>query len=297
MAIFVHVVECGSFTKAADVLRLGKSVVSAHVAALESKLGVQLIARSTRSLTLTTDGRAFLDECRQMLASAEAAMTAIDSRALSVSGLIRLTASYNLGIHYLIPQLAAFRAEHPGITIDLVLDDSVSNIIDNGFDMAIRVGRLVDSSLYATELATCRLLVCATPSLVQALGPINEPEQLVNVPWISIAQLPHPDRLNLVHRETSEMRSVSLGIVARTTSGIAAREFVCSGAGFSALPDYAVASALKSGSLVEVLPKWRELENRPITALFPSRAGMPSRVRELVAFLRDRFSVRANPSS
>lgn len=292
MAVFVHVIECGSFTKAAELLGLGKSVVSAHVAALEAKLGTQLIARSTRSLTVTDDGRAFLAECRAMMASAEAAMSAIDTRVATISGTIRLTASYNLGVNYLIPQLAAFRAEHPAVRLDLVLEDSVSNLIDGGFDLAIRVGRLVDSGLYSTELARCRLQVCAAPSFVKAHGALESPEQLAELPWVAIAQLPHPDRLDLVHRQTNALRSVRLGIAVRTTSGIAAREFVTHGGGAALLPDYAVSRALATGELVELLPDWRELEDRPITALYPSREGMPARVRELVHWLRRGFAAQ-----
>lgn len=292
MAVFVHVIECGSFTKAAELLGLGKSVVSAHVAALESKLGTLLIARSTRSLTLTDDGRAFLAECRAMMASADAALSAIDKRVSTIGGSIRLTASYNLGVNYLIPQLAAFRRDHPGVRFDLVLEDSVSNLIDGGFDLAIRVGRLVDSGLYSTELARCRLLVCASPAFLRSRAPLEAPEQLAELPWVAIAQLPHPERLDLVHRQSNEMRSVRLDLAVRTTSGIAAREFVVQGGGVGVLPDYAVARDLAEGRLVELLPDWRELEDRPITALYASREGMPARVRELIQRLRRGFSAR-----
>lgn len=290
MAVFVQVVDSGSFSKAATSLGLGKSVVSAHVAALESKLGTQLIARSTRSLTLTEDGAAFYEGCRQMVLSAENALATIESRREAVSGTIRMTTSYNLGVNFVIPQLAAFRERYPEIQFDLVLEDSVSRVIEERFDIALRVGRLADSGLFATELTRCRLVVCAAPSLLKGLPQITEPAQLCALPWVAITQLPHYERVDLVHRDSAERLSVRLAIAVRATSGIAAREFIRRGAGIGLLPDYAVRDDLAGGHLVEVLPHWRELEERPITAVFPSREGMSMRVRLLVDFLRAAFA-------
>lgn len=290
MAVFVQVVEAGSFSKAASTMGLGKSVISAHVAALEAKLGTQLIARSTRSLTLTDDGSVFYQGCRQMVASAEDALATIESRREAVSGTIRMTMSYNLGVNFVIPQLAAFRARHPDVNFDLVLEDSISRLIEERFDIALRVGRLADSGLFATELTRCRLVLCASPGLLRDLPAIEQPEQLCTLPWVAITQLPHYERVDLVHHVTSERRSVKLAIAVRTTSGIAAREFIRRGAGIGLLPDYAVHADLSANQLAEVLPQWRELEERPITAIFPSRSGMALRVRLLVDFLRAAFA-------
>lgn len=290
MAVFVQVVDCGSFSKAATALGLGKSVVSAHVAALESKLGTQLIARSTRSLTLTEDGAAFYEGCRQMVDSAENALATIESRREAVNGTIRMTTSYNLGVSFLIPQLAAFRERHPDVQFDLVLEDAVSRVIEERFDLALRVGRLADSGLFATELTRCRLVLCAAPAMLRKLPAIVEPQQLCTLPWVAITQLPHYERVDLVHRETAERLSVRLAVAVRSTSGIAARAFILRGAGLGLLPDYAVFADLAAGRLAEVLPQWRELEERPITAVFPSREGMSLRVRLLVDFLRAAFA-------
>src|SRR5437870_1644956 len=116
MAVFVQVVESGSFSGAARTLGLGKSVVSAHVAALESRLGTQLINRSTRALALTQEGRVFYDGCREMVAAGEGAFATVESQRKGASGLIRLTSSYNLGVTFLIRQLTAFGTVHPDVS-------------------------------------------------------------------------------------------------------------------------------------------------------------------------------------
>ena len=286
MAVFTHVVEHGSFSKAAVALGLGKSVVSAHVAALESRLGTQLLTRSTRALTLTQEGLAFYESCRSMVAAGENAFATVESKRVSVSGTIRLTASYNFGVSFLIAELAKFKQVHPDVSFDLVLEDSVSNVIEERFDLAVRVGRLPDTGLFATKLGTCVMLVCASPEFVRTHARINKPDDLVNLPWITITQLPHPETLNLVHGKTGQRRTLRLHAAVKTHAGIAAREFVRCGAGVGLLPDFAVAGDLRRGDLVHVLPAWSEAFERPISAVFPSRDRLPTRVRLLIDFLR-----------
>lgn len=289
MAVFAQVVEQGSFSKAAVALGLGKSVVSAHVASLEARLGAQLINRSTRALSLTQEGSAFYENCRQMVAAGETAFATLESQRVGASGSIRLTSSYNFGVSFLIERLAAFRKIHPDVSFDLVLEDSVSNIIEERFDLALRIGRLADTGLFAAELGVCRMLLCASPQLLRSSPKVNEPSDLVRLPWVSITQLPHPEKLHLVHAKSAQRTILSVHPAVKTHSGIAAREFIRCGAGIGLLPDYAVTADLRSGSLVQLLPAWQESYERPISALFPSRDRLPTRVRMLVDFLRQSF--------
>jgi len=295
MAVFVEVVERGSFSKAAKAMGLGKSIVSAHVAALERRVGAQLLIRSTRALAPTQEGSAFYENCRRMVTAGEAAFAAVESRSVHVSGTIRLTSSYNVGVSFLIERLARFRQDHPEVEIDLVLEDSVSNIIEERFDLAVRVGRLPATGLFATELGTCRMLVCAAPGLLDGHPRITKPEDLLKLPWISIMQLPHQDKLHLVHARTEQRRTVRLHAKIKTHSGIAAREFARCGAGVALLPDYAVERDIQRGDLVRLLPLWNEAHPRPISAVFPSRDRLPTRARLLIDFLRDSHLPR--PSS
>ena len=292
MAVFAQVVERGSFSKAAVALGLGKSVVSAHVAALERRLGTQLINRSTRALSLTQEGNAFYESCRQMVAAGESAFATVESKRIGASGSIRLTASYNFGVSFLIAQLAQFRKTPPDVSFDLVLEDSVSNVIEERFDLALRVGRLPDTGLFATEIGTCRMLLCASRELVRAQPKISAPDDLLKLPWVSIMQLPHPEKLDLVNARTSQRLSLRLHARVKTHSGIAAREFVRCGAGVALLPDYAVTEDLRRGDLVQLLPNWKEAHPRPISALFPSRDRLPTRVRMLVDFLAQSYAER-----
>lgn len=296
MAVFTQVVEHGSFSKAAIALSLGKSVVSQHVAALEHRLGTQLIHRSTRALSLTPEGSAFYDSCRQMVAAGEGAFATVESQRTGASGSIRLTSSYNFGVSFLIPQLAQFRKVHPDVSFDLVLQDSVSNVIEERFDLALRVGRLPDTGLFAKEIGTCHMLLCASREFVGAHPKIKAPADLVKLPWVSITQLPHPEKLELVNSRSAQRLSVRLHATVKTHSGIAAREFVRCGAGVALLPDYAVIDGLRRGELVRLLPGWEEAHPRPISALFASRNRLPTRVRLLIEFLRQAFAQR-DPST
>jgi DNA-binding transcriptional LysR family regulator len=287
MAVFVEVVERGSFSKAAKALGLGKSIVSAHVAALEKRIGAQLLTRSTRALALTQEGGVFHEHCRRMVSAAEDAFATVESHRSSVSGTIRLTCSYNVGVSFLIRHLARFRLAHPDVTFDLVLEDSVSHMIGERFDLAVRVGRLSDTGLFATELGSCRLLLCAAPEFVRSCRKIKQPGDLAALPWVTLSQLPHPEKLHLVHGRTGQRLAIGLHGSIKTHSGIAAREFVRCGAGIGLLPDYAVDKDIAGGQLVRVLPAWNEAHDRPISAVFPSRDRLPTRIRLLIDFLRE----------
>jgi DNA-binding transcriptional LysR family regulator len=297
MAVFVEVVEHGSFSKAATTLGLGKSIVSAHVAALEKRIGAQLLTRSTRALSLTQEGTVFYENCRRMVTAGEDAFATVELHRASASGTIRLTSSYNVGVSFLIARLVRFRQAHPAVTFDLVLEDSVSHVIEERFDLAVRVGRLADTGLFATELGTCRMLLCASSAFLKTCPKIKNPNDLVKLPWITIMQLPHPEKLHLVHGRTGQRLTLALHDTIKTHSGIAAREFVRCGAGIGLLPDYAVDKDILSGDLIRVLPTWNEAHDRPISAVFSSRDRLPTRVRLLIDFLRESLAETPRPDS
>lgn len=289
MAVFAQVVESGSFSKAAIALGLGKSVVSSHITALEKKLGAQLITRSTRALELTQEGQAFYEGCSQMVAAGEQAFAVLDSQRAVVSGSIRLTTSYNFGVTFMIPQLAAFRKIHPAVNFDLVLEDSVSHVIVERFDLALRVGHLPDTGLFATKLGSCRMLLCASPALLEDYAPIRQPVDLLQLPCVTITQLAHPEKLSLVHKVSKQRISLDIQQAVKTHSGIAACAFIRAGAGIGILPDFAVAEDLANGQLVQLLPDWQEVNDRPISAIFPNRDRRPVRVTLLIEFLLQSF--------
>jgi DNA-binding transcriptional LysR family regulator len=193
-------------------------------------------------------------------------------------------------VSFLIKQLARFRQAHPEVTFDLVLEDSISHVIEERFDLAVRVGQLPDTALFATELGTCRMLVCASPEFLETYPKIRKPDDLAGLPWVMITQLPHPGKLHLVHGRTGQRLNLSLLGAIKTHSGIAAREFVRCGVGIGLLPDYAVDKDIAHGDLIRLLPAWNEAHDRPISAVFPSRDRLPTRVRLLIDFLRESLS-------
>ena len=297
MAIFARVIEHGSFSRAAAAVGLGKSVVSQHVAGLERELGVQLVNRSTRSLALTEDGRSFYVRCRHMMDVAEGALAELDAHKRTPGGTVRLTASYNLGLSFAVACLARFRLAHPEIKIDLTLDDAQVNVIEEAFDLALRVGRLSDTALHAVTLARCRMVLCAAPAYLATAAPLRSPGDVVHHPWISITQLPRPDRVSLVGKD-GRRSTVRVHPAIKTNTGLAARLFLLQGAGIGLLPDYAVTGE----GLVELLPGWREASDRPISALYPRGTHMPLKVRLLIDFFKADFLSRhdapfANPSA
>jgi DNA-binding transcriptional LysR family regulator len=290
MAVFAQVVECGSFSKAAIALGLGKSVVSSHITTLEKKLGAQLITRSTRALELTQEGQVFYEGCRQMVAAGEQAFAIVDSQRAVVSGSIRLTSSYNFGVSFLIPQLTAFLKLYPAVTFDLVLEDTVSHVIEERFDLALRVGHLPDTGLFATKLGNCKMLLCASPALLAEYAPMRQPVDVLQLPWVAITQLAHPEKLFLVHKSSKQRISLDVRQSVKTRSGMAAREFIRAGAGVGILPDFAVFADLASGHLIQILPDWQEANERPVSAIFPNRDRRPVRVTLLIEFLLRSFS-------
>ena len=161
-------------------------------------------SRAARArLALTQEGSVFYENCRRMVSAGEDAFATVESHRASVSGTIRLTSSYNVGVSFLIAQLARFRQIHPDVSFDLVLEDSVSHVIEERFDLAVRVGRLADTGLFATELGTCRMLLCASPEFLRTHSKLNKPDDLIRCRGSRSLQLPHPEKLHLVHGRTA----------------------------------------------------------------------------------------------
>ena len=290
MAVFARVVECGSFSRAAAALGLGKSVVSEHVLTLEKSLATQLINRSPRSFALTEEGRRFYEACLRMTEQAEAALDTLDQMRSEPHGTMRISASYNLGVNFLVRALADYQRQHPKVTIDLLLDDSISNVIEGGFDVCLRTGWLKDSRLYTVRFGAFRMVPCAGPAFLALRPAPTDPAELASVSWVTITQLPHPDRLEMV-RADGQRRSVRIVSAVRTNTGVAARGFIVAGDVVGLLPDYAILDDLREGRLFRLLPDWTT-EEGTISAVFPHKEHMTPRLRLLLDHLRIAFQRR-----
>src|SRR4051794_38578686 len=178
LQVFSQVVETGSFAKAADKLNVSTSAASRHVAELESHLQTRLLNRTTRRITLTESGRAFYERCVQLLADLEEAEQEAARTAVVPRGTIRLTTSVNFGVRHLAPAIADFLARHPDVRFDVSLSDRMVDLVEEGFDLAIRIGRPGSENLVARKLGETRVVPCASPAYLEAHGSPLKPEDL-----------------------------------------------------------------------------------------------------------------------
>lgn len=286
MEAFVKVVERGSFAGAADALGLSRAMVSKHVAALEDRLGVRLLHRTTRRLNLTEVGRAYFDRAREIihqLAEAEEAASALQS---TPRGTLRLNCSTGFGVRHLAPALAAFQAQYPDLQVDLTLSDRLVDLVEDGFDLVIRIGRLQDSSLIARRLAPSRMLICAAPAYLAARGEPTHPDELaghnfLRYAYMSVSELP----LTGPGGETA-----SFGFAGNLVcnNGDALLAAALTGQGMVVLPTFYVGPHLAEGALRKVLPQWT-LPELTIYAVYPVNRHLAAKVRLFVDFLADRF--------
>jgi DNA-binding transcriptional LysR family regulator len=187
---FVNVVETGSLSAAADRMEIAKSAVSRRLAELESRLGVQLLQRTTRSIKLTESGRSFHESCLRILADMEESELAVATEHATLNGIIRIAAPLSFGVHHLSPVLNRFLQKHPEISLDMNLDDRQINLLEAGFDLGLRIGKLEDSSLIARRLAPIRRIVLASPAYLQQHGEPRSPEDLKQHTGLTYTNMP-----------------------------------------------------------------------------------------------------------
>jgi DNA-binding transcriptional LysR family regulator len=179
MRVFAQVADSGSFVAAAYQLGMSKPAVSRYVSELEQRLGVRVLHRTTRKLSLTPEGEVFLARCRDILASIEASEAEISTRSESVSGLLKVSVPVSFGIRHLAPLWSEFLGRYPRVTLDVQLADRIVDLVDEGLDLAVRIARLPDSSLVSRQLATTRLVLCAAPKYLKRRGAPKHPQDLV----------------------------------------------------------------------------------------------------------------------
>ena len=179
MRTFVQVVDTGSFVGAAEPLDMSKAAVSRYVADLEARLGVRLLHRTTRRLSLTEDGEVFYLRCKELLGGLDAAEAEVTARSGDAIGQLRVNAPVSFGILYLAPVWAAFKARHPQVSFDVTLSDRVVDIVEEGFDLAIRITQLQNTSLISRRLASTRMVLCASPTYLARQGTPVHPSELV----------------------------------------------------------------------------------------------------------------------
>ena len=285
MEVFVRVVERGSFTVAAQELQLSRSMVSKHVQDLEQRMGVRLLNRTTRRLSATDAGRVFFDRCIRILLAVEDAEDITGEQQNQLRGLLRLNVPVFFGVRHLTPALADFTRRHAGVSVDMTLNDRVVDLIEEGYDLAVRIGRLADSSLIARRLAPCRFVTCASPGYLGERGEPATPEDLRQHNCLAYTYMALKDEWLFSGRDGDVAVRVSGNF--RANNGDALRVAALSGQGITQAPSFLVGDDLKHGRLVPLLAGFQSPETG-IYALYPP-GRVSAKVRSLVAFLAARF--------
>ncbi len=287
-SIFACVVEHKSFTGAAAALGLSKATVSKAVTRLETQVGAPLFHRTSRRLALTESGSKLVEHARRILAEGEAAEEAAREDASEPVGLVRLATPMSFGLSHVAPAIADFLKAYPGISVDVHLSDSKVDLIGEGFDIALRVGVLPDSSLRARRLCPVRVMVIASPAYLAEHGTPTHPAQLGEHKCLRYSLSAKPENWKF-SSSTGEQVTIQIAGQLSVNNGDAMLPSLCAGLGIGQLPDFICRPHIESGRLVEILENW----TTPASALHlltPPGRLRPRRVTALIEYLVERLS-------
>lgn len=279
---FIAVADAGSFVRAASQLGASKAATSRRIAELEARLGVRLLQRTTRRLSLTDEGRLFLERSRQVLADLAEAEAEITSRRADPTGLLRVNAPFTFGIGHLAPLWGEFRERHPKVTLDVTLSDRFVDLVEEGFDLAVRITRQPAATLVSRRLASTRLVLCAAPSYLRRHGRPGHPSELREHTIASYAFLASGDTWHFDGPDGPVEIQTTPSI--RTNNGNTCRAIALAGHAVVLQPTFLVGEDLASGRLVELLPRWRSHE-LGVFAIYVTRRHVAPKVRALIDFL------------
>ena len=278
IAVFVKVVEAGSFSGAARLLKMPKTTVSAKVAALEKRLGTILIQRTTRKLSVTEAGEHYFRHCANAVREIELGEAALLATQDTPTGLLKVTSPIDLG-HTLLPKIVrAYLERYPGTSVELKLSNSISDLVGEGIDLAIRAGRLDDSSLIAKRFMPITINLWASPAYLGRAGSPLHPRELPKHLLIALSAM----RTSLL---TNGKSSVQVTIASRvlTDDFEAVKAMVIAGEGIGWLPDFIVAGAVAAGTLLPVLPSWKTEDVGGFHFVYPSKKYASPKVQAFIA--------------
>lgn len=285
MQLFVATVEAGSFTAAAERLGLSKQFVSRRLAGLEARLGVRLLIRTTRRLSVTELGREYHVRACGILDAVAETEDAIGSGSRQPRGTLRLAAPMSFGTLHLSPLIPRFLARCPDVRLELDLNDRTVDLIGEGYDMAIRIGALPDSTLVARRLAGARLVTCCSPGYLHGRGAPARPEALGEHDCLPYG---HARATEWIYRRDGEPVVVPVSGRLRVNNGELARDAAIAGFGLTQLPTFIVGAALASGALVSVLDAYAPLPGG-VYAVYPQHRQAFLAIRAFADFLRAAF--------
>jgi DNA-binding transcriptional LysR family regulator len=285
---FVSVVARGSLTAAALAEGVAPAIMGRRLDALEERLGVKLLVRTTRRITLTHEGSAFLEDCQRLLADLANAEASVSAGGVKASGHLRITAPAGFGRRHVAPLVPQFRAQHAEVTITLNLSDRVVDLAGEGFDCAVRVGDMPDSSLVSVRMADNRRLCVATPRYLQIHGTPQHPGELAKFDCLTLSSDASQTR-GWAFTVDGELLHLKPGGPLDCSDGQVLHDWCLAGCGIAWRSTWEVESELAAGRLVAVLEDFAAPPNG-IYAVFPQRKHLPLRVRLWIDFLKHHYS-------
>lgn len=287
--VLVQVVQLGSYTAAARDLGISKSYASKQVRALEERLGVRLLHRTTRTVTPTDAGRGFVERCAALLDELDAAEREVAALQDSPRGTLRISAPVSFGTRFIASAIAGFMARYPELSVIMDLSDRRVDLVDDGYDLAVRIGRLQDSSHLARKLAPMRSHLVASPAYVSERGAPSTPEDLRDHPCLvySIQASPSSWTFHAVDREHEEPVRVRVEPRLTSNNGDVLLAAALAGDGVAALPDFFVGELIAEGRLTWLLPGWTTLPGAGVWAVYPAGRFVAAKVSIFVDYLAE----------
>jgi DNA-binding transcriptional LysR family regulator len=288
MQAFAAVADAGSFVRAAESLQVSKTAVSRLIGDLEARLGVRLLHRTTRRLSLTAEGEVFHARCKALTADVEEAEAEVTARAGEAVGQLRLNVPVSFGLMHLAPLWPAFLQQHPKVTLDVTLADRIIDLVDEGYDLAVRIAQLPASSLVSRKIASTRLVLCASPDYLRRHGEPSHPADIARHAVFTYTLLATGDTWNFEGPDGPVEVRVTPRL--RSNNGDTCCAAALQHQGIVLQPSFMVSHHLRAGALVEVLPQYRSLE-LGVYALYASRRHVTPKVRVVIDFLVDAFRI------
>jgi len=286
--VFTQIVDRGTITAAAEHLQLAKSAVSRRLSELEEKLGVELFHRSTRKINLTDSGLAFYQRCTQILDDLIEAEFSVTQSHQEIRGKIKIAAPLSFGLMHLAPAIIDFKKLHPAVTFDIDFSDREVDLIQEGFDVAVRIAELKDSSLIARKLAELSTVVCASPEYLSQHGEPKTPEELEQHDCITYSYLEQPELWNFLDKNGSSI-AITVQQIIRVNNGEFMRDAAAEGLGIIRQPTFISYKDIAAGKLRPIL---QEYTSAPVNvyAIYPPTRHLSQRVRQFIDFLAERYA-------
>jgi DNA-binding transcriptional LysR family regulator len=289
MEMFVRVVECGSFTKAAEISNVSSTMVAKHIRTIEKRLGARLLHRTTRRQHLTEVGRLYYERCKHALAEVELAEASASELQANPRGLIRMVAPVSFGNQNLTPVLVDYLLHYPEVNIELTLYNRIPDLINDGYDLGIQIGKIDSTELVARPLQPYRRILAAAPNYLAKYGEPKHPKQLDAHSCLGLSYWHHYDRWNLIGPDNLVYEVTVKGRFS-ANQGNALRTAAILGAGIVLQPEMSLADDIKAGRLVHILPEW-SYKPTPMHLIYAQDARPTAKLRSMIDFLVQHFGL------